>query len=50
MLHRFDFGQQILKLGIRLAKNAHAAEVADIAVIVAAGIDRQHLAFLPRLA
>ena len=30
-------------------QNAHAAEVADIAVIIAAGIDRQHLALLPRL-
>ena len=35
-LDAFDLGQQIVELGIRLALDRHAADVADIAVIVAA--------------
>ena len=49
LLHAVDFGQQILKLRVGLAKHAHAGEVADVALEVPAGIDRQHLAGLPGL-
>ena len=35
-LDALDLGQQIVELGIRLALDRHAADVADIAVIVAA--------------
>src|SRR5262249_58774796 len=53
-LHRraldlLDLGQQIFELGIRLAVNRHPTEVADIAVIVAAGIEREHVALAPFL-
>ena len=46
-LNVLDLGQQILELGIRLALDRHAAEIADIAVIVAAGIEREDVAFAP---
>ena len=48
-LDLLDLGQQVLELGVRLAQDRHAGEVADIAVIVAAGIDREHVALLPAL-
>ena len=48
-LDRLDLAQQVLELGVRLAQDRHAGEVADIAVIVAAGIDREHVALLPAL-
>ena len=44
-----DLAQQVLELGIGLAVDRHAAEVADIAVIVAAGIEREDVALLPAL-
>ena len=39
LLDGFDLGEQIFKLGVRLADNAHARQIADIAVIIAAGIE-----------
>ena len=36
LLHGLDLGQQVLQLGVRLAEHAHAAEVADITVKIAA--------------
>ena len=44
-----DLAQEVFELGIGLAVDGHAAEVADIAVIVAAGIEREDVAFLPFL-
>ena len=41
--------QHVLELGVGLALDRHAAEVADIAVIVAAGIEREDVALVPRL-
>ena len=35
LLDRFDFSQEVFKLGVRLADDAHAGKVADIALIVA---------------
>ena len=49
LLDGFDLGQQIDQFGIGLADDPHAREVADIAVIIAAGIERQHVALLPAL-
>ena len=42
-----DLAEQIFELGVRLALDRHAADVADIAVIVAAGVDRHDVALLP---
>ena len=41
--------RQILQFAVGLAQHGHAREVADIAVIIAAGIERQHVALLPAL-
>ena len=46
-LDRLDLAQQVLELGVRLAEDRHAAEIADIAVIIAAGIEREHVALAP---
>ena len=53
-LHRgaldgLDLGQHILELGVGLAVDRHAAEVADIAVIVAARVEREDVALVPLL-
>ncbi|MGY3649466.1 hypothetical protein ACVWW2_004757 [Bradyrhizobium sp. LM4.3] len=48
-LDRFDLGQAVFQLGIGIAEHRHAREIADIAVIIAAGVQRQHLALLPTL-
>ncbi|MGY3409958.1 hypothetical protein ACVWZV_006071 [Bradyrhizobium sp. GM5.1] len=48
-LDRLDLGQTVLQLGIGIAEHGHAREVADIAVIIAAGIERQHVTLLPAL-
>src|SRR4029079_8320254 len=53
-LHRnaldgLDLAQKILELGVRLALDGHAADIADIALVVTAGIDRHDLALLPFL-
>ncbi len=44
-----DLAKQILKFGVGLAQDGHAGEVPDIAVIVAAGIEGEHIALLPSL-
>ncbi len=41
--------KQIDQLGIGLAQDRHAREIADIAVVVSAGVDREHVALLPAL-
>jgi hypothetical protein len=43
-LHRVDGGEQVLQFGIGLAEHAHAADVADPAVEIAAGIERDRVA------
>ena len=49
LLDRLDLGEEILKLGVRLAQDGHPAEVADIALVVAAGVDRHRIALAPDL-
>ena len=49
LLHRLDLGQQIDQFRIRLAQHGHAAQIPDIAAIIAARIHRHHLARLPGL-
>ena len=41
--------EQIVKLGVGFALDRHAADVADIAVVIAAGVDRHDVALLPLL-
>jgi hypothetical protein len=48
-LHLLNLGQEIDELAIGLAENGHAGNIADIAVIIAPRIERQHVALLPRL-
>ena len=48
-LDGFDLTEVIDELGIRLAVDRHAADVADVAVVVAAGIERQDIALAPDL-
>ncbi len=48
-LDLLDLAQQVLELGIGLAVDRHAAEIADIAVVIAAGVERQDVARLPAL-
>ena len=36
LLHQLDLGENVLELGVGLAEHRHAAEVADIAMVVAA--------------
>ena len=38
LLHRVDLAQEILQFGVRLAQDAHAADIANIASKVTAGI------------
>ena len=40
LLHRVDLRQQVLQLRVRLAEQAHPRQVADVAVEVAARINR----------
>src|SRR5262249_59001219 len=49
LLDGLDRRQQIFQFLIRFADDAHAGNVADIAVIIAAGIEREHVALLPAL-
>ena len=49
-LDRVDLGEEVGELGIRLALDRHAAEVADIALVVAAGIEGEDVALAPDLA
>src|SRR5258705_3432434 len=44
LLNGLDLAEQVLKLGVRLADTAHAAEIADIAVIIGAGVQRDDVA------
>jgi len=48
-LNVFDISKQVLKFRIRLTQHRHPREVTDIALVVAAGIERQHVALLPAL-
>ncbi len=48
-LNALDLRQQIFELGVGLAVDRHPTEVADIAVIVAAGVEREHVALAPFL-
>lgn len=50
LLHLFDATQQINQFGIRLAVDGHSAEVADVAAIVAARVERDDTALLPTIA
>ena len=49
-LNLLDLAEQVFELGVRLAEDRHAREVADIAVVVAAGIEREHVAASPSAA
>ena len=49
LLDLVDRGEEVDELGVGLTENAHAAEVADIAVEVGAGIERQDFAGLQHL-
>src|SRR4030081_2316027 len=44
LLNGFDLSEQILKLGIWFADTAHAAEIADIAMIISARLQREDVA------
>ena len=46
MLDLLDESEKIFEFGIRLAKNTHAAEVADVALVIAPGIERENIASL----
>ncbi len=48
-LDALDLGQEIHEFGVGLALDRHAADVADIAVVIAAGVDRHYVALLPFL-
>ena len=49
VLDRADLRERGVRLGARRAEDGHAAQVADVAVALAAGVQRQHLARMPRL-
>ena len=49
LLNLLDFGEQLAEFGVGLAKYRHAGDVADIAVVIAAGIQRQDVTLLPFL-
>ena len=49
LLHALDLPEEIDELVVRFPGVGHAGEVADVAPVVAAGIERQRLAFLPDL-
>src|ERR1700678_4009562 len=49
LLDLLDLGQQFVELGIRITQDRHTGDVANIAVVISAGIDGQHIAGLPSL-
>src|ERR1700722_20140888 len=49
LLGSLDLGKKVFKLGVRLAGNAHAGEIADVTVIIAAQSSRSGSALLPDL-
>ena len=47
LLNFIDLAKQILQLRVGLPEDSHAGEVADIALMVGAGIQGEHVAFPP---
>ena len=49
LLDLLDHAEKVLKLGIRLAEDPHAAQVADVALVISAGVEGQDVAGLQAL-